>query len=90
MRRYLLSTALLSSLVLFGGLSSTASACPMCKSGNEIGEDGQPNTRPQAYMYSILFMMAMPATLLAGFGFACYRMTRHAGGTDATEINADV
>lgn len=28
---------------------------------------------PTAYMYSILFMLAMPALVFAGFGIAIYR-----------------
>jgi len=48
-----------------------AAACPMCKQLNET-ED----RRPQAYMYSISFMLAMPAILLSGFGVAFYKMTR--------------
>lgn len=29
-----------------------------------------------AYSYSVLFMLAVPGTLLASFGTACYWMTR--------------
>ncbi len=75
MRRLLLSLAL-----LMGVMGATpARACPMCKYANEDGsEDGsatsEANRRPRAYMYSILFMISMPATLLAGFSFSFYRM----------------
>ena len=58
----------------------TAQACPMCKLANESGEDENcglvQNARPRAYMYSILFMLGMPATLTAGFGFGFYRLWR--------------
>ncbi len=57
----------------------TAQACPMCKLANESGQDencGVTNARPRAYMYSILFMLSMPATLTAGFGFGFYRLWR--------------
>ena len=49
----------------------------MCKLANESGQDetcGITNARPRAYMYSILFMLSMPATLTAGFGFGFYRL----------------
>lgn len=47
----------------------------MCKIANEDGA-GSPaqNARPRAYMYSILFMLAMPATLTAGYGLSFYRL----------------
>ena len=48
-------------------------ACPGCKTANETD-----NLRPQAYMYSILFMLGMPATVFAGFGIAFYRLSRRA------------
>jgi hypothetical protein len=57
----------------------TAQACPMCKLANESGQAencGVTNARPRAYMYSILFMLSMPATLTAGFGFGFYRLWR--------------
>ena len=49
---------------------ATASACPNCKNANEIDPK-----RPRAYMYSILFMIGMPATIFTGFGISFYRMT---------------
>lgn len=48
-------------------------ACPGCKTANET-ED----RRPRAYMYSILFMLGMPATVFTGFGIAFYRISRRA------------
>ncbi len=50
----------LCSLSLF---SSAAHACPMCS--QSIAEE---NLLPHAYMYSIIFMLAMPATVFTGFG----------------------
>jgi hypothetical protein len=62
----------------FTGVSPVADACPMCKLANEEGTDPQAaavaNARPRAYMYSILFMLSMPATLTGAFGIAFYRM----------------
>lgn len=72
-RRLLLSTAFLIGVLAFGPLADTARACPMCKEANESQED---DSRPRAYMYSILFMLAMPATLAAGFGIGLYRLSK--------------
>jgi len=54
-------------------MSSTASACPSCKNANETDD-----LRPRAYMYSILFMLGMPATVFTGFGIAFYRLSKRA------------
>jgi hypothetical protein len=53
--------------------ANTASACPMCKLANESD-----NRLPRAYMYSILFMMGMPATILSGFSIGFWRLSRQA------------
>ena len=53
--------------------AAPADACPMCKQANESEEE---NKVPQAYMYSILFMLAMPATLLTAFGIGFYRLSK--------------
>jgi hypothetical protein len=50
---------------------STAKACPSCKNANETE-----TRKPTAYMYSILFMLGMPATIFSCFGVAFYRMSR--------------
>lgn len=72
--RRLLSTLILA-LVLTGslGTASVASACPNCKFANETE-----SSRPRAYMYSILFMIGMPATIFTGFGVSFYRMVKKA------------
>ena len=44
-------------------LAAAAQACPMC-SQSIVEED----MLPHAYMYSIIFMLAMPATVFTGFG----------------------
>ncbi len=55
-----------------------AAACPLCKLANESDQhDEEANRRPQAYMYSILFMLSMPATLLTGFSFGFYRLWKN-------------
>lgn len=48
-----------------------ASACPMCKQLNETDDQ-----KPRAYMYSITFMLTMPALIFSCFGVAFYRMNR--------------
>jgi hypothetical protein len=48
------------SLSLF---AAAVQACPMCS--QSIAEE---NLLPHAYMYSIIFMLAMPATVFTGFG----------------------
>lgn len=61
-------------LALAGGLwfgAGIAEACPMC-SQSIAGEDAI----PRAYMYSILFMLGMPATVFTGFGIFVYRQVR--------------
>ena len=69
-RKTLLSLMLLTMLGLSGGVSS-ASACPMCKEANDADDP-----RPKAYMYSILFMLAVPATVFTGFGVGFYRLSK--------------
>ena len=52
---------------------SAVVACPSCKNANETDD-----LRPRAYMYSILFMLGMPATVFTGFGIAFYRLSKRA------------
>lgn len=59
-------------------LQPQASACPSCKAANETD-----SRRPRAYMYSILFMLAMPATVFTGFGISFYRLSRRAAAADS-------
>jgi hypothetical protein len=75
MRRFALAAALALGACAFSPALESAHACAMCKIANEDGT-GSPvqNARPRAYMYSILFMLSMPATLTAGFGLGFYRL----------------
>jgi len=59
-------------LTLSAPAASTALACPMCKAATE--ED---DAKPRAYMYSILFMLTVPATLVSGVTFSLFRMSRN-------------
>jgi hypothetical protein len=45
----------------------------MCKLANETD-----SRLPMAYMYSILFMLGMPATVLSGFSIGFWRLSRQA------------
>ena len=59
-------------LVLLGGVTvNSVEACPLCKNATETDDK-----KPQAYMYSILFMLAVPATVFTGFGIGFYRLSR--------------
>jgi hypothetical protein len=61
--------AILTTAVAFS--TDAAWACPMCKAAAEADPK-----LPTAFMASILFMMAMPFTLLTCFGVAFYRLSR--------------
>ena len=71
MFRYLTIPVLAVVLSLSGPATSAALACPMCKAANE--ED---DSKPRAYMYSILFMLTVPATLVSGVTFGLFAMSR--------------
>lgn len=53
-----------------------ANACPMCKIAHEDSTDPAVAARPRAYMYSIFFMLTMPATIVTSIGVSLYRMTK--------------
>ncbi len=76
MSRYLkmLCVAIALSGVIASG--NVAVACPMCSVANENDLNPQAKNRPQAYMYSILFMISMPATIFTGFGITFYRLSK--------------
>lgn len=65
-------------VLLLGSSAAVATACPLCKYGNESKQAGEKeNLRPRAYMYSILFMLAMPASMVTALGVGIYRMTKN-------------
>ncbi|MGD9855249.1 MAG: hypothetical protein AB7U20_09900 [Planctomycetaceae bacterium] len=75
MRRLLLCLALVIGAMAAGPLITPADACPMCKYANENNQNSPAEqARPRAYMYSILFMLSMPATMFAGYSITFYRM----------------
>lgn len=77
--RQLKTIALAVALYVGAGSFSQVTACPNCKFANET-ED----SRPRAYMYSILFMIGMPATIFTGFGISFYRMVKKSELAQAT------
>jgi hypothetical protein len=94
-RKLLLTFVVLAGSLAFSPVVPTANACPMCKLANEEGTDAQAaavaNARPKAYMYSILFMLSMPATLVGAYGLSFYRIHRRhqaelAAAQEAEEI----
>lgn len=72
-RKLIAIVALLTVTGVLPAVTESVSACPSCKAANETD-----SRRPKAYMYSILFMLGMPATVFAGFGISFYRMSRRA------------
>ena len=89
--RLILSCVAAVVLTLSSAGASTAFACPMCKAATE--ED---DAKPRAYMYSILFMLTVPATLFSGVTAGLVVMGRKesealeaAGLTDETPEGPD-
>lgn len=95
MRRLLLSTVLAFAAIGFAPALPSAHACPMCKLANEKGsstgceQQAIQHARPKAYMYSILFMLSMPATLLGGFSLGFYRLHRKQQALLAQQANSE-
>lgn len=82
-RTLFLFCAALCGLSLF---AAVAQACPMCN--QSIADQDQ---LPHAYMYSIIFMLAMPATVLSGIGTMIYlKFRRFYAGQPQPAANADM
>lgn len=73
LRRALMGCLFSCVLVLAGPLVDSVQACPNCKEGLATQDNS-----PQAYQYSIIFMLAMPATIFTGFSIGFYRLSRRA------------
>ena len=65
-------------------LAASAQACPMCS--QSIAEE---NLLPHAYMYSIIFMLGMPATVFAGIGSAIFLKFRRFNAQQQIGIAGD-
>jgi hypothetical protein len=66
---------IITALVLLANLSASASACPLCKEAVSAQPDD--STRLQdGFNYSILFMLAMPFTVLGTGVFLVARAAR--------------
>ena len=84
MKRLLTSSIL--ALAVLSSAATVAQACPMCKYANEADQhDEAANRRPKAFMYSILFMLAMPPTIFTVFGISFYRLNKQAEAAAAAE-----
>jgi hypothetical protein len=71
-------------IVLVLLIASVAAACPNCKEGL-AQNDPQGQSIAAGYYYSILFMMAMPFTVLGTFGGLAYLSIRRARQTQAEQ-----
>tara|TARA_R110002095_G_scaffold153846_1_gene133691 strand:+ start:577 stop:891 length:315 start_codon:yes stop_codon:yes gene_type:complete len=76
LKRFSFARSCLLAAVMLGLFSapavlSKATACPMCKQLNDTDDN-----KPRAYMYSITFMLTMPAILFSCFGVVFYRMNQ--------------
>jgi hypothetical protein len=72
--RWLTAAAVLALVLL---VVSVAAACPNCKEGL-AQNDPHGQSIAAGYYYSILFMMAMPFTILGTFGSLAYLSIRRA------------
>ena len=63
-------------------IASVAAACPTCKDGLSQN-DPRGESMAAGYYYSILFMMAMPFTILGTFGGLAYLSIRRARHSQA-------
>lgn len=77
----MLTFAALCGLLLY---AAVAQACPMCN--QSIAED---DLLPHAFMYSILFMLGMPATVLTGIGTMIYLKFRRFNAVQQIGVAGD-
>lgn len=92
MKRITLLLTLVLVLCLNLGWTAAIDACPGCKEalanqdreseGDDTDAEALPWNPAHAYSYSVLFMLAVPALLLTGFGIAFYRLSRKAAAPD--------
>ena len=82
MSRIVRCLLMLAVATLIVGFAEPLFACPFCREALAAKD----NRIPMAYMYSILFMLAMPPTVLGGISFAIYRAhKRHSTATAPVE-----
>lgn len=70
------ASAVLLVLAVVIAAASIAEACPGCKQALAEGDSGQ--NVAKGYFWSILFMMAMPFTIVGTFGTCAYFQIRRA------------
>ena len=61
--------------------AANAQACPMCS--QSIAEE---DLLPHAYMYSILFMLTMPAVVFTGIGSVIFLKFRKQSGVSSRNV----
>lgn len=88
LRRVVQHFCLMASLAVAMNVATNAYACPMCKIAHEDALDPAVAARPRAYMYSILFMLAMPAGLATTFGVTFYRLSKQQNAINEAILNS--
>lgn len=73
-------------LLMLLALSSVALACPTCK--DNLAADPDAANLVRGYFYSILFMMAMPFTILTALSLMFYLEVRKAKARRVKEVAA--
>ncbi len=81
------ASAVLLVLVVVVAVASVAEACPGCKQALAEGDSGQ--NVAKGYFWSILFMMAMPFTIVGTFGTCAYFQVRRARSQTESLANAE-
>ena len=71
------ASAILLVLIVVVAVASIAEACPGCKQALAENDPGR-NRVAKGYFWSILFMMAMPFTIVGTFGTCAYFQIRRA------------
>jgi hypothetical protein len=72
-------------LVVVAMLAGVAAACPTCREGL-AQNDPQGRSLAAGFYYSILFMMAMPFTILGAFGGLAYLSIRRARERETSDV----
>ena len=81
LRRLVVLCVVIAGLLITAG---TAQACPMCAETAAADDH-----LPRAFMYSILFMLGMPAMVFTGFGVGIYRVIKRHDEANAAFLAND-
>lgn len=71
-------TVILLAVAVFSVWSTPIRACPLCSEETEAQSQANAESPDLAagFSYSVLFMLAVPYSMLAGFGYVIYRNHR--------------